>query len=63
MRGGGFRSRLKAAGAAGAALIGDITNKDSKDCHVSAMLTDDDRKELLGIKPEGPARKGLAYPP
>jgi uncharacterized protein YjbI with pentapeptide repeats len=50
VRGLGFQARLSAAGAGGAALINDITSKDSKDCPVSASLTDADRANLLRVK-------------
>jgi hypothetical protein len=46
VRGEGFQARLSAAGAAASDLIDDLTNKDSKDCPVSASLTDEDRARL-----------------
>jgi len=49
-RGPGFRRRLEAAGAAAIDLIGELTNKDSKDCPVSAALTSVDRARLRNIK-------------
>ena len=42
--------RLEAAGAAAIELLNDLTNKDSKDCPVSALLTDADRTNLLALK-------------
>ena len=50
LRGAGFQSRLEAAGPAAISLIDDLTSKDSKDCPVSAVLTDDDKAQLLRIK-------------
>ncbi len=50
LRGGGFQAGLGAAGPAASDLIDDLTNKDSKDCPVSASLTDADRAKLLRIK-------------
>jgi hypothetical protein len=52
VRGEGFQIRLKAARSAAYDLIGDFTNKDSKDCPVAAALTDADRAKLLQIKQE-----------
>jgi hypothetical protein len=49
-RGEGLQARLFVAGAAAIDLIDDLTNKDSKDCSVSTVLTDADRAALLGIK-------------
>jgi hypothetical protein len=43
-------SRLEAAGGAALGLIGELMDKDSKDCPVSAVLTDVDRARLLQIK-------------
>ncbi len=68
VRGGGFQSRLGAAGDEGAKLIVFITNKDNKDCPVSALLTDADRAKLLQIKQQiekapKPAAAGPAYSP
>jgi uncharacterized protein YjbI with pentapeptide repeats len=58
LRGVGFQSRLRDAGPAMSGLIDDLTNKDSKDCPVSASLTDADRAKLLQLKQEaGRARK------
>jgi uncharacterized protein YjbI with pentapeptide repeats len=50
VRGKGFQSRLAAAGAAASGMIDDLMNKGSKDCPVSASLTDADRAKLLRIK-------------
>jgi hypothetical protein len=50
VRGAGFQKRLEAAGGAASDLISDLTNKDSKDCPLSALLTDADRARLLQIK-------------
>jgi hypothetical protein len=50
VRGGGFQDRLEAARVAASRLINDLANKDSKDCPVSASLTDTDRAKLLQIK-------------
>ena len=50
VRGDGFQVRLRDAGAAASDLIGDLTNKDSKVCPVSIMLTDADRAKLLQIR-------------
>jgi hypothetical protein len=50
VRGGGFQSRLLAAGIPATGLIEDLMNKDSKVCPVSGALTDDDRANLLQIK-------------
>jgi hypothetical protein len=50
LRGPGFANRLYDAGPAASDLIANLMNKDSKDCPVSAALTDDDRARLLGIK-------------
>ena len=50
LRGAGFQSRLEAAGSAASDLIEDLTNKDSKDCPVSAALTDAERANLIQIK-------------
>ena len=67
LRGRGFQSRLKDAGDEGRKLIGDITNKDNRDCPVSALLTDADRATLLRIKreiePKSPAPESPAYSP
>jgi hypothetical protein len=52
VRGAGFQSRLKASGRAALDLIDDLTNRNNKDCPVSASLTDDDRSNLLQIKIE-----------
>ena len=49
-RGDGFQNRLQASGAVASDLIGDLTNKDSKDCPVAAGLTDADRADLFRIK-------------
>ena len=57
VRGAGFQERLRAAGVAASNLIGDLTDKDSKDCSVSAALTDADRAKLLQIKREIEAAK------
>ena len=68
VRGDGFQVRLRDAGAAASDLIGDLTNKDSKVCPVSIMLTDADRAKFLQIRqdiekaPE-PAAAGPAYSP
>ena len=45
LRGAGFQSRLEAAGPAASDLIDDLMNKDSKDCPVSALLTDADKAD------------------
>jgi uncharacterized protein YjbI with pentapeptide repeats len=50
MHGGGFRTRLKAAGAAASDLIGDLTNKESKTCPVASALSDADQASFLQIK-------------
>jgi uncharacterized protein YjbI with pentapeptide repeats len=50
VRGGGFQSRLQAAGGAAITVIDDLMNKDSKDCPIAASLTDADRTALLRIK-------------
>ena len=50
VRGAGFQSRLAAAGPEAPSLIDEITVKDSKDCPVSALLTDADRAQLQHIK-------------
>jgi hypothetical protein len=50
LRGGPFHDRLRDAGAAASGLIDDLTNKDSKDCPVAAVLTDVDRAKLLQLK-------------
>ena len=50
VRGYGFQSRLKAAGAAASGLMDDLMNKDSKACPVAASLTDADRATLLQVK-------------
>jgi uncharacterized protein YjbI with pentapeptide repeats len=50
MRGSAFRDRLLAARPTAPDLIDDLTNKDSKDCPVSAALTNADRTQLLRIK-------------
>ena len=55
VRGYGFRHRLQAAGAAASGLIDDLVNKDSKDCPVSAALTDADKAKLLRLKNEAKA--------
>jgi len=58
VRGAGFQERLKAAGAAASSLIDDLTNKDSKDCPVSASLTDADKAKLLRIKQNATKKPG-----
>jgi hypothetical protein len=50
VRGRGFQTRLGDAGAEASGLIDDLVNKDSKDCPVSATLTDADRAKLLQMK-------------
>jgi uncharacterized protein YjbI with pentapeptide repeats len=50
VRGLGFQGRLQAAGTTAFDLIGDLTNKENKDCPVAAALTDADRANLLRIK-------------
>jgi len=50
VRGVGFQLRLSEAGTAAIDLIDDLTSKDSKDCPVSASLTDADKARLLQIK-------------
>jgi uncharacterized protein YjbI with pentapeptide repeats len=50
LRGAGFQRRLGAGGAAAFKLVRGLTNRDSKDCTISATLTDADRTELLRIK-------------
>jgi hypothetical protein len=52
VRGRGFQARLDNAGAAASDLIDDLMNKESKDCPVSAALTNADRAKLLQIKQE-----------
>jgi uncharacterized protein YjbI with pentapeptide repeats len=58
VRGVGFQDRLRAAGAAGIDLIDDLTNRESKDCPVSASLTDADRANLLRIKQDATEKPG-----
>jgi hypothetical protein len=53
VRGGGFQERLRSAGLAAIDLINDLTNKGSKDCPISAALTDADRAKLLLLRPQG----------
>jgi hypothetical protein len=43
LRGTGFQIRLVAAGASAIGLIGELANKESKDCPVAASLTDPER--------------------
>ena len=49
VRGAGFQKRLRATGRAASEVIDDLVNKDSKDCLVSASLTDADRADLRRI--------------
>lgn len=50
LRGAGFQSRLEAAGLAASDLIDALANKDSKNCRVTAALTDTERAKLIQIK-------------
>jgi uncharacterized protein YjbI with pentapeptide repeats len=50
VRGAGFQRRLEATGAVGIDLIDDLMNKDSKDCPVSAFLSEADSAKLRQIK-------------
>jgi uncharacterized protein YjbI with pentapeptide repeats len=50
VRGTGFQDRLLAAGPAAIDLIDDLMNKDTKDCPVSASLTDAALAKLLQTK-------------
>ena len=49
-RGEGFKAQLFVARTAATGLIDDLTNEDSKDCPVSASLTESDKTNLLQIK-------------
>jgi hypothetical protein len=51
LRGDGFQQRLQYVGISTADLIGDLTNKDSKDCPVSHALTDAAGAKIPHIKP------------
>ena len=58
LRGLGFRDRLAGTGPEAPALADFIMSKESRDCPVSALLTDADKAELIRIKQDASKKPG-----